>query len=76
MRTVMSSRSEVPEITGLQASQVNRDLETFNNNVSNVFQIRADGTLASHRIMAQPPFDAETDWIRNDAPCGIGAKER
>lgn len=69
IRTVMSSRSDVPEITAEQALEVNKGLATFNNNMSTVYQTAASGRESSHKRLSVAPFQADTDWTNPDTPC-------
>lgn len=69
IRTVMSSRSDVPEITAEQAEEVNRGLPTFNNNMSRVYQIALNDRESNHKRLSVAPFQAETDWTSPDTPC-------
>jgi hypothetical protein len=48
VRTVMSKRFDVPEISSAEAQEVNRMLPKFDNNISRVYQISADETPAAH----------------------------
>ena len=70
IRTVMSKRFEVPEITAEQAEDVNKQLPTFNNKMSRVYQVAATEADAAHARLAEAPFQADTDWTSPDAPCG------
>jgi hypothetical protein len=72
MRTVMSRRVEVPEITADQAEAVNKQLPTFNNNMSSVFQVAASNTPETHEALQRAPFSADTDWTRPETACGKG----
>jgi len=74
VRTVMSKRSEVPEITAEQADEVNKSIPTFNNNISRVYQIELTEKSSRHDREAAPPFQGDTDWTSPDAPCGQAAK--
>ena len=74
MRTVMSKRFGVPEITAGQAEEVNERLSTFNNKRSRVYQIHSEDDGSSHERRSTPPFQADTDWTSPDAPCGEPAK--
>lgn len=68
MRTVMSKRALVPEITAAEASQLNRDIAGFNNNMSHVDQTKKTGQALTRNLPA--PFAVETDWLNTAAPCG------
>jgi hypothetical protein len=70
VRTVMSKRFDVPEISAAEAQEVNRQLPTFDNKVSRVFQIKADRAPAPHPASAEPPFTERTDWTNPVTPCG------
>lgn len=69
IRTVMSSRTDVPEITAEQAEEVNRGLPTFNNNMSRVYQIALHERESNHKRLSVAPFQADTDWTNPDTPC-------
>jgi len=69
MRTVMSTRSDVPEITADQALEANKGLETFNNNMSTVYQVALNDRGSSHKRLSELPFQADTDWTSPDTPC-------
>jgi hypothetical protein len=74
MRTVMSRRFEVPEITAAQAEEVNHSLPTFNNNMSRIYEIVVADDGSNHERKPLAPFEADTDWTSPDAPCGSPAK--
>lgn len=74
MRTVMSRRFPMPEITAAQAEDVNKRLPSFNNNMSRVYQIHSKDEESSHVRKSAPLFLAGTDWTSADAPCGEPAK--
>jgi hypothetical protein len=69
IRTVMSSRSDVPEITAEQAEEVNRGLPKFNNNMSSVYQIAVNDRESNHKRLSVVPFQANTDWATPDTSC-------
>ena len=69
MRTVMSRRIDVPEITPEQADEVNSALPTFNNHMSSVYQIARNKREPNHRRLSAAPFNGETDWTATDTPC-------
>jgi len=69
VRTVMSRRIDVPELSAAEAQDVNRQVPTFDNNMSKVFQIAADKSPASHVQLSEPPFGATTDWMAPTTPC-------
>jgi hypothetical protein len=73
VRTAMSRRSVIPEITAAQAEEVNRQLPTFNNNMSTVYEI-SPGHELIHEATPAPPFQPDTDWSSPNAPCGPPAK--
>ena len=73
MRTVMSKRYEVREISAAEAAEVNRLLPQFDNKVSRVLQIAADKAPAAHPALAQPPFGEATDWMAEATPCDAPA---
>jgi hypothetical protein len=69
IRTVMSTRSDVPEITADQALEVKKGLETFNSNTSTVYQVAVNDRGSSHKRLSELPFQADTDWTSPDTPC-------
>jgi transglutaminase-like putative cysteine protease len=69
VRTVMSKRFDVPEISAAEAQDVNRMLPSFNNKISQVYQIRAGQTPAVH-VSWPPTFKDDTDWLSGSTPCG------
>lgn len=69
IRTVMSRRFDVPEITAEQAEEVNKGLATFNKNMSRVYQIALNDRESDHKRLSAAPFQADTDWTRPDTPC-------
>jgi uncharacterized protein DUF3857/transglutaminase superfamily protein len=70
VRTVMSRRFDEPEISASEAQQVNEELPTFDNKISQVFQVDANRLPAMHAVQAKPPFEEDTDWMSAAAPCG------
>jgi hypothetical protein len=71
MRTVMSRRVAVPEISAAEAAALNEGIKRFDNNMSQVFEQRipaGGGPLDKE----QPPFADGTDWIANNWACGHG----
>lgn len=68
IRTVMSKRSEVPEITAAQAAAANAMIPGFDNAISQVYEI-ADGRSAVRGQSKTMPFDDDTDWAADDVPC-------
>jgi hypothetical protein len=70
MRTVMSRKVNVPEITAAQAEELNQQLPKFNNNVSRVYQIASNTDASAHKSSPLAPFNADTDWTRPDSACG------
>jgi hypothetical protein len=71
MRTVMSRRIAVPEISAAEAKSVNEQIPRFNNSVSQVFERRvAAGEAPPDED--KPPFADPTDWIANSWACGFG----
>jgi hypothetical protein len=69
IRTVMSKRFEVPEITAEEAESVNKGLPAFNNNMSRVYQIALNDRESDHKRLSVAPFQADTDWTSPDTPC-------
>lgn len=81
MRTVMSVRTYLPEISAEQAEEVNERLPTFDNKISRVYQTTASN-MTTHPGAAASAQDLEKpiDWSSPDAPCaapsgkvGLGA---
>jgi hypothetical protein len=70
MRTVMSKRWLVPEISSAEAKEVNERLPTFNNKMSRVFQVKSKNVTERSNRASQPPFDATNDWTAAATPCG------
>ncbi len=68
LRTVMSRRTLVPEITPEQAADLNRRLPDFNNNISSVFQKRTFKGAAKWPEQPQP-FADTTDWASAETAC-------
>lgn len=67
MRTVMSRRSLVPEITAAQAKEVNDSIAGFDNRVSMVFQTRGSG---GRRAKPDSLGAIEnTGWSGGPSPC-------
>jgi len=75
MRTVMSRRFDVPEISATEAQEVNRLLPEFDNNVSQVYEINADQRSKMHLRWPKPPFQNSTDWVSPLTPCGESSGE-
>lgn len=69
MRTVMSKRFYVPEISTEQAAELNAGIRTFDNKISQVYQVRATEVSATAPGAARPPFDDTTDWVESPALC-------
>ncbi|MDF7773970.1 DUF3857 domain-containing transglutaminase family protein [Sphingomonas sp. AOB5] len=69
MRTVMSRRTYLPEISAADAELLNREIPGFNNNMSSVYE--EDGSQASRRTVTTSnlPFADDHDWLNNPAPC-------
>jgi hypothetical protein len=74
VRTAMSIRSSVPEITAAEAEEVNKRLPDFNNSMSRVYEIQNYDSAPDHVRQPAPPFTADTDWTSPDAPCGHAEK--
>lgn len=69
IRTVMSKRSDTPEITAAQAEQVNSTISTFDNKMSQVFQLGSNQARKVHPVLGAPPFTESTDWMSERTPC-------
>lgn len=65
VRTVMSSRTEVPEISPAEARATNDAIAGFNNRISQVYQVSADE--AAGAAAEKLPFGDDVDWT-GDAP--------
>ncbi|NMN07098.1 MULTISPECIES: DUF3857 domain-containing protein [unclassified Novosphingobium] len=68
MRTVMSRRVLLPEITAQQAADLNRQIPGFDNDMSSVYE------QATFKGAARPkddpaPFADDTDWLAARTPC-------
>jgi hypothetical protein len=74
VRTVMSHRFDVPEVTAAEAQEVNRMLPKFDNKMSRVYQIGVDKPPATHVQLSQPPFTEGTDWMSPITSCGEAVK--
>jgi hypothetical protein len=74
VRTVMSRRVDVPEISAAAAQEVNRLRPTFDNKISRVYEISADKTPTARVQLPQPPFGEGTDWMNPLTPCGEPVK--
>jgi hypothetical protein len=71
VRTVMSRRNDVPEISAEEARQVNDKVDKdFDNNISQVFQIARGKATKAHPALPAAPFTADTDWMSASTPCG------
>jgi len=67
MRTVMSRRSLMPEISSADAAAVNRQIPKFDNNMSSVYQ--TDKAAGEKPAVTKAPFGDDIDWLNNAAPC-------
>lgn len=75
VRTVMSSRVIVPEISAEEAARTNDAIPGFNNNISNVYEKSADN--AASASAADLPFGDAVDWGASDLPaCSAPAATR
>jgi hypothetical protein len=70
MRTVMSRRVVVPEISAAEATKLNSEIAGFDNNKSQVFEQRSPPRGAP--LNESPPFADRTDWVSNSWACGHG----
>jgi hypothetical protein len=71
IRTVMSSNTEVPELTADEAVKLNNDIPSFNHYMSSVYQTDGKTTEGTRNpSSSQPPFPLDMDWTRSDVPCG------
>jgi transglutaminase-like putative cysteine protease len=69
IRTVMSRRIYLPEISPAQAQALNARLPKFDNNISYVYQRDAKTTFAARTPATPPPATDATDWTSPTAPC-------
>ncbi len=68
MRTVMSRRVLLPEISAAQAAELNRQIPKFDNDMSSVFERSAVKGVAPANHDAAP-FADDTDWLAAKTPC-------
>lgn len=68
MRTIMSSRNYLPEISAAQAAEVNAAIQGFDNKMSVVYQV-SPAQQAAPALKTPPPFDDKTDWLASTALC-------
>lgn len=68
MRTVMSKRTMVPEISAKAAAALNEAITDFDNNKSWI-QEQSHYRGAARPHDDPPPFTDATDWAAPDAPC-------
>jgi hypothetical protein len=73
VRTVMSSRSEKPEISAIEAKAVNDAIPGFNNNMSSVDQEAAHGSAKPDPARQILPFGDTTDWASDASACSAPA---
>jgi transglutaminase-like putative cysteine protease len=66
MRTTMSRKTYLPEITAAEANAVNKQLPTFDNNISRVFQRPPGGKFLGAHISGGQPA---ADWQEKTFPC-------
>jgi hypothetical protein len=76
IRTIMSRRNLVPEISATDATKVNALLPTFDNNVSRVYQAEKADMATHPKAKARPPFDSATNWTDLAAPCNSQSAQR
>jgi hypothetical protein len=69
MRTVMSKRVYLPEISASRAVEANAAIPGFNKKMSQVFQVPATTLGAAPPRAMSPPFDEETNWLESSARC-------
>jgi hypothetical protein len=70
IRTVMSTNTEVPELTADDAEKLNKDIPSFNHYMSSVYQIGGGTTEKIENPFTRSPFPLDIDWTRPDVPCG------
>jgi hypothetical protein len=67
LRTVMSSRALVPELSASEASQANKGIPKFDNNMSSVYLTAlSSGDVPTSTAL---PFGDTVDWVANPQPC-------
>jgi hypothetical protein len=69
VRTVMSTRVDVPEISATEALEVNRQIPDFDNAMSDVIQIGKDEALDDHPAFPNFVFNDSTDWMAEKTQC-------
>jgi hypothetical protein len=78
VRTVLSTRIDRPEIGADEARQANDAIPGFNNNISNVYEEKAQGKVKPDPAREILPFGDAVDWATGNppacsAPAGKGA---
>ena len=68
VRTVMSSRTDRPEISADEARQANDAIPGFNNNISNVYEVHGRGPIGPKPSGGTLPFDEAVSWSAEDVP--------
>lgn len=77
MRTIMSKKTYLAEISAAEARDVNQRLPSFDNNISRVFQSKATEQTSEAHLPAAPaawavPMTAHgPDWSSPVAPCSL-----
>lgn len=69
MRTVMSKRFYLPEISAAEAAEVNAAIQGFDNKKSMVYQVPATQVRTPPPTAPTPPFDDKTNWVESSALC-------
>ena len=69
MRTVMSKRFYLPEISAAEAAEVNAAIPGFDNKKSIVYQTPATQVRTPPSAAPMPPFGDETNWLESSALC-------
>jgi len=69
IRTVMSSRTEKPEISAQEALATNAVIPDFDNKMSRVFQVPAQGRGKGSPAGETLPFGDEVDWTGDVPMC-------
>lgn len=67
MRTVMSRKSYVPEISPADATSLNGQIAGFNNNMSSVYQVASKS--AAKGTSSTAPFGDAADWVGDARSC-------
>jgi transglutaminase-like putative cysteine protease len=73
MRTVMAKRTLADEISPEQAEVANNQIPGFNNNQSQVYQIKGPGGRSELEVadksIKEVPSATDHDWVKDSSPC-------